>query len=88
MKIKLTWRIWLLLIVVAFSLLAIFGSQMNFSQEGVLVTSVEQNSTIFEQGLRQGEIITAIDGQKIESLESYSEIIQGKFDFNEKQKLL
>ncbi len=88
MKIKLTWRIWLLLIVVAFSLLAIFGSQMNFSQEGVLVTSVEQNSTIFEQGLRQGEIITAIDGQKIESLESYSEIIQGKFDFNEKTKVI
>ena len=71
MKIKLTWRIWILLIVVALSFLALFGSSTNFFQKGVLVTSVEQNSTIFEQGLKKGQIITEIDSQKIESLEDY-----------------
>ncbi len=81
MKIKLTLRIWILLIVVALSVLALFGSPMNFFQKGVLVTSVEQNSTIYEQGLKQGQIITGIDGQTVENLESYSKIMQEKFNF-------
>ena len=88
MKINLTWRIWILLIVVALSLLAVFGSPLNFFQKGVLVTSVEQNSTIFDQGLKKGQIITEIDGQKIESLEDYLKIIQSKFDFNESVKTI
>lgn len=49
------------------------------AESGVLIRSVDQNSPAFEQGLRQGEIITSIDGQKIETLDDYGKIMDGKF---------
>ncbi|MFA5071780.1 MAG: PDZ domain-containing protein [Candidatus Pacearchaeota archaeon] len=85
MKIKLTWKIWLWLIVLLFSFLALVNFQ-NLFQEGVEIKSVEPNSTAFNEGLRQEQIITAIDGQKVENLEDYSRIIQEKFT-GEKIKL-
>jgi len=88
MKIKLTWKIWLWLIVLLFALISIFVSSngITFLQKGVLITSVESNSTAFNEGLRQEQIITAIDGQEIESVEDYTNIIQEKFT-GEKIKL-
>jgi len=85
MKTKLTWRIWLLIIVLALSLLAIFNTS-TFFQKGVLVTSVEANSTAFEQGLRQGQIIIQIDGHDINELEDFLKIIQEKFPSNKSIK--
>lgn len=78
-QMKLTWKIWLLIIVLIFSLLSIFGFPPKFFQEGILITSVEQNSTALEAGLRQNQIISEIDGQEIQNLEDYAQIIQGKF---------
>ncbi|MFH1326793.1 MAG: hypothetical protein ABIH59_01565 [archaeon] len=86
MKIKLTWKIWLLIIVLALSLLSIFG--IPSFQKGILVTSVELNSTAFEQGLRQGQIITEIDRVSIQNLEDFSEIFWEKFDGNESIKTI
>lgn len=86
MKTKLTWKIWLLIIVLALSLLSIFG--MPSFQKGVLITSVEQNSTAFEQGLRQGQIIIGIDGNKINTMEDFSKSMQGKFISNESVKII
>jgi preprotein translocase subunit SecD len=74
---KLTWRIWVLIIILAFSLLSILPG--TFLQKGVIVTSVELNSTEFEQGLRQGQIIIEIDSQKIETIDEYTDVMQGKF---------
>jgi len=68
MRTKLTWKIWLLIIVLAFSLISIFGIPPTFLEKGVLITSVETNSTAFEQGLRQGQIITSINNKQIENL--------------------
>ena len=65
MKLKLTWKIWLLIIVVGLSLISIFGLPPTFFNTGVLVKHVNVNSTAFEQGLRAGQVIEAIDGQKI-----------------------
>jgi preprotein translocase subunit SecD len=79
MKIKLTWRIWLWIIVTLLSLLAIFYNPDYSFQKGVLVTEVGQNSSAFEQGLRAGQIITAIDGKTILTIEDFSKIIQEKF---------
>ena len=87
MKIKLTWRMWVLIIAVTLSLLSVFGFS-NFFQEGVLVTSVDTNSIAFEEGLKQGDIITRIDGQKISNLEDYSRILKGKFSSNESVKTI
>jgi len=83
MKIKLTWKIWFLIIVLALSFLSVFGMPPTFFQKGVLITSVETNSTAFEQGLRQGQIIVGIDDKKIDNIEDFSEIMQEKFPSTE-----
>ena len=79
MKIKLTWRIWVWIILLLLSLLAIFYNPNYSFQKGVLVTSVEQNSSAFEQGLRAGQLINAIDGKIITSTQDFSKIVQEKF---------
>tara|TARA_Y100000034_G_scaffold97007_1_gene118338 strand:- start:1316 stop:2857 length:1542 start_codon:yes stop_codon:yes gene_type:complete len=85
-EMKLTWKIWLLIVVLAFSLLSIFGFPPQFFQKGVLITSVETNSTVFEEGLRQGQIIIGVDGKKIDNLDDFSKIMQGKYLSNESIK--
>ncbi len=88
MKIKLTWKIWFWIILILFSLISIFYNSDYFLQKGVLITSVEQNSSALEQGLRAGQIITKIDGRIINNVEDYSNIIQEKFISNEKVKTI
>ena len=83
MKLDFTWKIWLLIIVLIFSLVSIFGVPPKLFQKGVVITSVSANSTAFEGGLRQGQIITEIDGVKINNIEDYSKTIQNKFPLAE-----
>ena len=73
---KLNWKIWLLIFCILGSLLAIFP--LDFSK-GVEIVSVEEFSGAFEQGLRPGQIITAIDSQSTPSFEDYKKIINEKF---------
>jgi len=73
---KMNWKIWLLIIVVLGSLLAIFPLQFS---KGVKIVSVDDNSLAFQQGLRQGQIITNIDGEKVNNFQDYSRIISSKF---------
>ncbi len=86
MKKKLTFKIWLLIILVALSLITVFGIPPKFLEKGVLITSVDPDSTAFEQGLRQGQIITHMDGILIESVEEYNKIIHNKFPVNQSIK--
>jgi len=86
MKFKFTWRIWLLIIVVLFSLISIFGIPPTFLQKGVLITSVVANSTTFDQGLRQGQLIQNIDGQTVNSIDDFTSIIKDKYLSGEKVK--
>ncbi len=86
MKQKLNWKIWLLIIVVIFSLISLFGLPPSFMQKGVLITSIEKNSTSFDQGLRQGQIITEIDGIIIEDLEDFSQLYMTKHLTNQSEK--
>ncbi len=87
---KLSVRIWILIIVLALSLISIFNSSNGFTffQKGVLITSVEQNSSSFEYGLRQGQIITSIDGKTIESVDDFSKYILENFPSEEETKLV
>ena len=79
MKLNLTFKIWVLIIFLILSLISIFGIPPSFSEKGVLITSVEPNSMAFEQGLRENQIIISIDGNKIESIDDFTEIIKNKF---------
>ncbi len=88
MKIKLTFRIWLLIILLIFSLLSIFSFPPTFLKSGVLITSVEPNSTALNQGLRQGQIIKSIDGNPVKNIADFSAIVGAKFPTNESKKII
>ena len=85
---KLTWRLWMLIIILAISLLSIFGFPPAFLQKGVVITSVEKNSTAFDQGLTKGQIITAIDGKIIENMVDFASAFEGKFQNNLSEKTI
>jgi len=78
------WKIWLLIICILASLLAIFP--LNFSK-GLEINSIEQNSTAFEQGLRQNQIIKSINGNPVNTFEDYKNEINSLFPSEEKIKL-
>ncbi len=82
MRFKFTLRIWVFLIIVFFSLVAIFGIPPLALQKGVLVKSVEKNSSAFEVGFREGQIITYIDGNKIQNLDFFNKYLFSKLSDN------
>ncbi len=78
-----TFRIWILIIVLLLSLLAISPSFSN----GVLIKSVEKNSTSFQAGLRSGMIIQAINGLEIKGVSDYTKIISETFAKDSEKKV-
>lgn len=80
---KITWRIWVLIIALMLSILVIKPS----FESGVMIKSVEKNSTAFESGLRQGQIIKFVDGEKIDTIEDYTRAVE-KFPTQNKTKLI
>jgi preprotein translocase subunit SecD len=81
LKLKLTWKIWLLIICLILSLLSIFATPYLF-QKGVVIESVSQNSTALLQGFKAGEVINAVNGIPIASLNDYSNALQNIFISN------
>jgi len=69
---KITFRIWLLIIVVVLSAISIFSIPPMAFEKGVLVTSVVPDSKVFSDGLREGMIIQEINGQPILSIEDFA----------------
>ena len=69
---KITFRMWVLFTCVMLSIIAIFSIPPMIFAKGVVVSSVDQNSTIFESGLREGMTILSINGNTIETNEDYS----------------
>lgn len=81
---KIGLRIWILIIVLLISFLAI--APWKALEKGVMIKSVEVNSSAFESGLRQGQIISSIDGELIDNLDDFSKIISEKEYSNSKIK--
>jgi preprotein translocase subunit SecD len=71
MNVKLTWRIWVLIVALLLSLLAIHPS----FQSGAVVKYVEKDSPLFKAGLRAGEIITSVNGQAVNAKTDYTNIV-------------
>lgn len=88
MKRKLGFRLWLFIIVILFSLISVFGLPPAFLEKGVAINNVEGNSTAFNQGFRQGQVILSIDGQSVKSFEDFSRIIQEKYPSNNSLKTI
>ena len=74
--IKLTLRIWILIIFLFLAALMI-SPTLN---KGIIIKSIEKNSTSYENGLRSGMKIIEINSQKIESLQEYSIIATSLLD--------
>lgn len=72
---KLTLRIWILIIALLLALLMIGIS----FKTGVLIKSVEKNSTAFDEGVRAGMIIKSINGNTIKDVDDYSKVISSLF---------
>src|SRR3989344_4148053 len=89
-EMKITLRIWVLIIVILISLLSIFGMPPLALEKGVMVTSVNQNSTAFQDGLRVGMVILQINGVDIKTLQDYSNAMQSmsNLEENQTQKLI
>lgn len=80
---RLTWRIWVLIIALALSLLAIKPS----FDSGIMVKSVGTNSSAFEAGIRPGQVIISVDGHEIKTMEDYASVME-KFPSEEKIKTI
>ena len=80
---KINIKIWILIFCVLLSLLAIFPLKF---QKGLIISSVEQDSIAYQQGLRQGQIITSIDQLTINNFEDYKKAVS-KFPVEENIKL-
>jgi len=70
---KLSFRVWILIIVLILALLSI--SPWKALDQGVVVRSIERNSSEYDSGLRAGMIITEINSQPISTLEDYSKAV-------------
>jgi preprotein translocase subunit SecD len=73
---KIGFRMWVLIIALVFSLLAI---RPGFGDSGAIVTFVEPNSSILAQGLSTGEIITSVNGVEVLNREGYNMAVSGLF---------
>ncbi len=51
-------------------------------ESGILVASIEQSDPLFEQGLRRGEIITAVNSQPVSTPEEYYSLVLTAFTSN------
>ena len=76
MKFKITLKIWILIILVVLSLISIFGVPLKFFQEGVVISTIGANSSLYDQGLKQGKIIKSIDNQKVSNINAKEPNIQ------------
>jgi len=71
---KLSWKIWILIILIIIFLIVVINPQAFNS--GLLVKESTTNSSSFNAGLRKGDIIQEINGQKISNLDDYYSFIE------------
>jgi preprotein translocase subunit SecD len=56
--------------------------------DGVIIKSIEKNSTEFNEGLRTGMILKSLNGEEIKSVEDYSRVISGILPSKEETKII
>jgi len=74
---KMTFKMWILAVVLVATLFAI--NPTGYFKDGVLVKSVDQNSSAYIAGLSNEDIIKEINGVSITSMQDYSKEIESLF---------
>src|SRR3989344_7716556 len=87
-KLKISWKVWLLIIALVLSLISILGMPPAILEKGVIVKSIDDNSSAYQNGLRQGDIITSLNNVNINSMEDYSEEINKLFPSDKDVKIV
>ncbi len=86
---KFTVKIWILISFVIFSFLSLFVAVnpvgLTFLQEGVLISSIEMGSSLYESGLREGMVITNINGQSVKDIGDYQELTSSYYELGENE---
>ena len=80
---KMTWRIWVLIICLLLALLMIHPR----FDSGVVISSIDSGSVTHQEGLTQGDIIKEINGNLIEDISDYNSAIENLFSGNEKTRI-
>lgn len=80
---KIGTRTWILIIALVISLIAISPS----FKTGVVVKSVDKNSSAFDAGLRAGEIIVAVNEKVVKNQEDYGNVISEIFKDGQMKKI-
>ncbi len=70
---KLSLRVWILIIALVLALLSI--APWKTLDKGVVIKSIDKNSSEYESGLKTGMVITEINSKPISSLEDYSQAV-------------
>lgn len=83
---KMTFRLWLLVVLMIFSCVAVFGIPPAFLQKGVAIESVGLDSSAVEVGLQSGMVVTAIDGREVTSAIEAQDLLSEKFPSENSQK--
>ncbi|MBT3643115.1 hypothetical protein HN604_02775 [archaeon] len=87
LRMKITFRIWLLIIFIVLSAISIFGIPPIAFEKGLLVDTVEQNSDIFDQGLRSGMKIISINDVPVNTLADYATALGPVSNLEENQTI-
>ncbi len=80
---KLSLRVWILIIAILLSLVAMRPT----FESGVIIKSVDAESLAFEQGLRAGDKLIAINSQEIKTREDYMRILSEIFSTTGEKRL-
>ncbi len=76
----------MLIAILALSLLSIFSFPPLFMSSGVVVKSIDSNSSAFREGLRQGDVITSINSKDVNNFEDYT-LIASSLNFSDESKI-
>jgi preprotein translocase subunit SecD len=74
--------------VIAILLLSLFYVVYASAETGVVIKSIEKNSTGFNEGLRSGMIIKAINGEAITSVDDYSRVVSEILPSEDEKKVV
>lgn len=83
---KITLRVWILIGVLFLSVLAI--SPWKYFDSGVVIKSIDKNTSAFESGIRPGMIIKSINDISIKDAKDYSELMSSSYKSDEQIKTI
>lgn len=79
---KVGWRIWLLLVCLIFSVIALKPS----FEQGIIITGIDTSSPYYAEGIRAGMTLVSFEGQPVQTLTDYQHLLSS-LTFDERQRI-